>query len=107
MPKEANGNEITVHTVKLQSQSSEFQGVVQMFTKTMNSVTVKRVERIQNPLLYQAYQLRKQKMDKDNGGNNELQLFHGTAYNNVKKINSQGFNRNFSGQVHGERIYVV
>ena len=107
MPKEANGNAITVHTVKLQSQSSEFQSVVQMFTKTMNSVTVKRVERIQNPLLYQAYQLRKQKMDKDNGGNNELQLFHGTAYNNVKKIISQGFNRNFSGQVHGERIYVV
>lgn len=75
-----------------------------MFTKTMNSVTVKRVERIQNPLLYQAYQLRKQKMDKDNGGNNELQLFHGTAYNNVKKINSQGFNRNFSGLAHGTRL---
>ena len=107
MPKEANGNAITVHTVKLQSQSSEFQSVVQMFTKTMNSVTVKRVERIQNPLLYQAYQLRKQKMDKDNGGNNELQLFHGTAYNNVKKINCQGFNRNFSGLAHGKRIYVV
>ena len=107
MPKEANGNEITVHTVKLQSQSSEFQSVVQLFTTTVSSVAVKKVERIQNPLLYKAYQLRKQKMDKDNGGNNELQLFHGTAYNNVKKINSQGFNRNFSGQVHGERIYVV
>ena len=46
-------------------------------------------------------------MDKDNGGNNELQLFHGTAYNNVKKINSQGFNRNFSGLAHDKRIYVV
>ena len=46
-------------------------------------------------------------MDEDNGGNNERQLFHGTAYNNVKKINSQGFNRNFSGLAHDKRIYVV
>ena len=107
MLREANGNEITVHTVELPPQSSEFQSVVQMFTKTVNSVAVKKMERIQNPLLYKAYQLRKQKMDKENEGNKERQLFHGTAYNNVTKINSQGFDRNFSGLAHGKRIYVV
>ena len=102
MPRQPNGNEVTVHTVKLRSHSSEFQTVVQMFQKTAGSVPVRRVERIQNPLLYQAYQLRKQKMDKDNGGNNERQLFHGTAFTNVKKINAQGFNRSFSGLAHGK-----
>lgn len=102
MPKQRDGNDVTVHTVRLASHSTEFQNVVQAFQRTAGSAVIRRVERIQNPLLYQAYQLRKQKMDKDNGGNNERQLFHGTASRNVKKINSQGFNRNFSGVAHGK-----
>lgn len=102
MPRTRNGNEITVHTVRLAPHSSEFQSVVQAFKKTAGSVAIMNVERIQNPLIYQAYQLRKQKMDMDNGGNNEWQLFHGTAPGNVKKINSQGLNRNFSGVAHGK-----
>lgn len=102
MPRQRNGNEVTVHTVRLAPHSSEFQSVVQEFQKTAGTVAITSIERIQNPLLYQAYQLRKQKMDKDNGGNNERQLFHGTASGNVKKINSQGFNRNFSGVAHGK-----
>ena len=102
MPRTRNGNKVTVHTVRLAPHSSEFQSVVQAFKKTAGSVAIMSVERIQNPLLYQAYQLRKQKMDKDNGGNNERQLFHGTASGNVKKINSQGLNRNFSGDAHGK-----
>ena len=95
MSRERKGNEVTVHTVRLASHSPEFQSVAEAFKKTAGSVVIMSVERIQNPLLYQAYQLRKQKMDMDNGGNNERQLFHGTASENVKKINSQGFNRNF------------
>ena len=91
-----------MHTVRLARHSSEFQSVVQEFQKTAGAVAISRIERIQNPLLYQSYQLRKQKMDKDNGGNSERQLFHGTASRNVKKINSQGFNRNFSGVAHGK-----
>ena len=102
MPRQRNGNEVTVHTVRLAPHSSEFQSVVQAFQKTAGAIAITSIERIQNPLLYQAYQLRKQKMDKDNGGNNEIQLFHGTASGNVKKINSQGFNRNFSGVAHGK-----
>ena len=106
MPRQGNGNEVTVHTVKLAPHSSEFQSVVQAFKKTAGAVAITSIERIQNPLLYQAYQLRKQKMDKDNGGNNERQLFHGTASGNVKKINSQGFNRNFSGIAHGKQTLI-
>ena len=103
MPRQRNGNEVTVHTVRLASHSSEFLSVVQQFQKTAGAVAITSIERIQNPLLYQAYQLRKQKMDIDNGGNNERQLFHGTASGNAKKINSQGFNRNFSGAAHGKQ----
>ena len=102
MPRERNGNVVTVHTVRLARHSSEFESVEQAFQKTAGSVAIMSVERIQNPRLYQAYQLRKQKMDMDNGGNNERQLFHGTASENVKKINSQGLNRNFSGVAHGK-----
>ena len=102
MPRQPNGNEVTVHTVRVASHSSEFQRVVQEFKKTAGAVAITKIERIQNPLLYQAYQLRKQKLDRDSGGNNERLLFHGTASRNVKKINSQGFNRNFSGVAHGK-----
>ena len=42
-------------------------------------------------------------MDKDNPeANNERQLFHGTHSDNVKKINTQGFDRSFTGSAHGE-----
>lgn len=91
-----------MHTVRVASHSSEFHSVLQEFQKTAGAAAITSIKRIQNPLLYQAYQLRKQKMDKDNGGNNERLLFHGTASGNVKKINSQGFNRNFSGVAHGK-----
>ena len=63
---------------------------------------VRSIERVQNPTLYQAYMTKKQNMDKTNAGrNNERELFHGTAAQNVAKINAQGFNRSFSGLAHG------
>ena len=68
---------------------------------TAGAVNIQKIERIQNPLLYQSYIVRKQKMDKDLGGNSERQLFHGTEARNVSLINTQGFNRNFCG-AHGE-----
>ena len=64
---------------------------------TVGNYSISGIERIQNPHLYQSYQLRKQRMDKDNGGNNERQLFHGTSPDNV----SQGFNVSFSETASG------
>lgn len=61
---------------------------------------IQKIERIQNPHLYKQYMLRKQKMDEDNGGNSERQLFHGTDAKNIRAINAQGFNRSFCG-AHG------
>ena len=97
MPLGQAGNEVTVHTVGLSPTSREYQGVASKFHKTASSVAIVSIERIQNPHLFQSYQLRKEKMDKDNAGNNERQLFHGTNPNSVTKINTQGFNRSFSG----------
>jgi len=87
----------TVHTVQLSTDSSEYRDVVNKFQATVSAVNVQKIERIQNPHLYQNYMLKKQKMDQDNGGvENERQLFHGTRRENISHINMQGFNRSFS-----------
>ena len=89
-------------TVQLSPASREYQDVNLKFQQTAGSVVISSIERIQNPHLYQAYQLRKEKMDKDNGGNNERQLFHGTNPDRAVKINTEGFKSSFAGSVNGE-----
>ena len=109
MPPDEWGNYVDVHLVKLTCSSVEYQDVVERLQQTVPSnLMIKSVERIQNPYLYQAYQLRKQKMDRDSPQeNNERQLFHGTNSDNVTKINTQGFDRSFSGSAHGEGLEVM
>ena len=104
MPRIQVGNDVTVHSANLCQSSLEFQDVSLKFHRSVKgSVVISSIERIQNPHLYQTYQLRKEKMDKDNGGDNERQLFHGTIPENVVLINTQGFNRSFSG-VNGKNF---
>ena len=91
----------TVHAVPLKPASSEYRNVASKFMETACEVNIQKIERIQNPYLYMQYMVRKQKMDKDNGGNNERHLFHGTDTNNIRAINTQGFNRSLCG-VHGK-----
>ena len=97
-------SDLTIHKVQLLPGSSEYQDVLQKLQATVGAIHVQKIERIQNPHLYQSYMVRKQKMDKDTGGNSERQLFHGTDAKNVKHINTQGFNRSFCG-AHGEYLY--
>ena len=94
----------TVHKVHLHPGSSEYQDVMHMVQATAGQVIIQKIERVQNPHLYQSYMVRKQKMDKDTGGNSERQLFHGTNFESVSHINTQGFNRSFCG-VHGECLH--
>ena len=94
----------TVHTVPLLKSSSEYKDVMHKFLATASGVNIQKIERIQNPHLYQCYTVRKQKMDKDIGGNSELQLFHGTDPKNVSHINTRGFNRSF-GWVYGKWLH--
>ena len=93
--------DMTVHTVQLSQSSNEYQDVLRKFNATAGGVDIQKIERIQNPHLYQCYTLRKQKMEKDVGGNSERQLFHGTDAENVSHINTQGFNRSLCG-THGK-----
>ena len=93
-------HDMTVHTVTLDQGSSEYQNVASKFQTTGGRMQIQKIERIQNPHLYKQYKLRKQKMDEDNGGNSEQQLFHGTDAKNIRAINAQGFNRSFCG-AHG------
>lgn len=107
MPRDDRGHHVTFHIVRLASASAEYQDVAEKFYETVHYEEIKSIERIQNPFLYQGYQLRKQKMNRDNGGNNEQQLFHGTNPDNVTKINTQGFDRSFAGSAHGESFKVI
>ena len=96
MPLNEDGKEVPVYTVRLSPGSSEYKEVANKFHQTARSTNIVTIERIQNPHLYQSYQLKKEKMNSDNERNSERQLFHGTKPDNVAKINNQGFNRSFS-----------
>ena len=97
------GHDSTVHKVLLLPSSPEYQDVVRKFQATAGALKIQKIERLQNPHLYRSYMVRKQKMDKDTGGNSERQLFHGTDSKNVNHINAQGFNRSFCG-AHGKSL---
>ena len=101
--------DMTVHMVPLSKLSLEYKDVMRKFQASTSSipggVNIQKIERIQNPHLYQCYMVRKQKMDKDIGGNSERQLFHGTEAKNVSHINTQGFNRSFCG-VNGKWLHL-
>ena len=96
MPLNEDGKEVPLCTVKLSRESPEYKEVANKFHQTVRSANIITIERIQNPHLYQSYQLKKEKMNSDNERNSERQLFHGTKPDNVAKINNQGFNRSFS-----------
>ncbi|XP_054826363.1 protein mono-ADP-ribosyltransferase PARP14-like isoform X2 [Eublepharis macularius] len=87
-----------VIAVELNPGMQEYQDVQQMFNKTCQSFTIEKIERIQNPYYWQAYQIKKQEMDAKNGTtNNEKRLFHGTASSSLTLINNSGFNRSYAG----------
>ena len=90
-------DDTTVHLVPLSKSSPEYKDVTRKIQATTGGVNIRKIERVQNPHLYQCYMVRKQKMGKDIGGNSERQLFHGTDANNVSAINTQGFNRSLCG----------
>nr|XP_058949793.1 protein mono-ADP-ribosyltransferase PARP15-like [Pocillopora verrucosa] len=94
------GHHSTVHKVQLLPGSPEYQDVARKSQATAGAFNIQKIERVQNPHLYQSYILRKQQMDKDTGGKSERQLFHGTYAKNINHINTQGFNRSFCG-AHG------
>ncbi|XP_015674623.1 protein mono-ADP-ribosyltransferase PARP14 [Protobothrops mucrosquamatus] len=100
IPEEWDAMEETmrVKVVELKPGMKEYKKVHDMFNQTSKGYTIKKIERIQNPFYWQAYQIKKQEMDAKNGKvNNEMLLFHGTASTSLTHINSTGFNRSYAG----------
>ncbi|NXH12567.1 PAR12 polymerase, partial [Bucco capensis] len=66
--------------VEISNVSSEYNNIKQLFHQTMKSYRVLKIQRIQNPSLWEVFQWQKKKMKKENGGQEacEKLLFHGT-----------------------------
>jgi len=97
-PKDSLGKEKDVHLVQLDpiNHAKEYSRVADEIKKTA-SITITKIERVQNPGLYRAYMVRKDQMDQKSGGNEKF-LFHGTAQGSCSSINKFGFNRSYCGK---------
>ncbi|KAM9287600.1 protein mono-ADP-ribosyltransferase PARP14 isoform 2-T2 [Morus bassanus] len=88
-----------VKLVNLKPSCLEYVGVQSKFKKTCPSFVIEKIERIQNPFLWQTYQIKKSSLcTKNKSQNNEKLLFHGTAASSLSTINYNGFNRGFAGK---------
>ncbi|MEQ2175108.1 hypothetical protein GOODEAATRI_014819 [Goodea atripinnis] len=88
----------TCHAVPLQSGSSEYAEILNLFKATCNRAVTK-IERIQNPALWKSLQIKKHEMEvRNNHQNNDKRLFHGTSEATVPIINERGFNRSYAGK---------
>ncbi|NXB17225.1 PAR14 polymerase, partial [Rhagologus leucostigma] len=85
-------------TVELKPASREYKDVQERFLQTCQSFKIEKIERVQNPYFWKAYQIKKCEMDKKNGTRkNEKLLFHGTSKESLTLINKHGFNRSYAG----------
>eukprot|EP01125_Pyxidicula_operculata_P022250 TRINITY_DN898_c2_g1_i1.p1 TRINITY_DN898_c2_g1~~TRINITY_DN898_c2_g1_i1.p1 ORF type:complete len:775 (+),score=190.33 TRINITY_DN898_c2_g1_i1:1415-3739(+) len=98
--------EYNLKLVTLSSTSDEFTKIETEMKKTLANITILKIERIQNKILYEKYCENKKLMDKKNnlivqpGFNNEKFLFHGTRSTAPVTIynSTDGFDHKFSGE---------
>ncbi|NXA09458.1 PAR14 polymerase, partial [Sapayoa aenigma] len=87
-----------VKVVEVKPETREYRDVQEKFLQTCQSFRIEKIERIQNPFFWKAYQIKKREMDNKNGHrNNERLLFHGTSKESLTLINYHGFNRSYAG----------
>ncbi|KAM9224811.1 protein mono-ADP-ribosyltransferase PARP14 [Dugong dugon] len=85
--------------VELQPTHPEYNTVAGKFNQTCSNFKILKIERVQNPDLWNCYQAKKKTMDaKNNQINNEKLLFHGTDGSSVPYVNQNGFNRSYAGK---------
>ncbi|XP_054569894.1 protein mono-ADP-ribosyltransferase PARP14-like [Eptesicus fuscus] len=85
--------------VELQPGQPEYSKVADAFNQTCSQFKIEKIERIQNPSLWQHYQTKKKTMDDKNGQiQNEKLLFHGTDADSLPHVNQHGFNRSYAGK---------
>ncbi|XP_019864200.1 PREDICTED: poly [ADP-ribose] polymerase 14-like, partial [Amphimedon queenslandica] len=98
MPFDSQGKEKRFYLVPLPAISPEYETAKAAFNKTMTRSysQILSIQRLQNPVLYYQYAVRKKEMEKRNpkGHQNERLLWHGTSPDTLDKINTCGFDRN-------------
>ncbi|KAM6202237.1 protein mono-ADP-ribosyltransferase PARP12 [Rhynchocyon petersi] len=88
--------------VTLSPSSEEYQKTHELFSRTLPSYVIQKIERVQNVGLWEVYQWQKGQMQKQRGDGevNEQQLFHGTKASFVDAICQQNFDWRVCG-LHG------
>ncbi len=85
------------------NDANEYKKIEDEIRKTSN-VTITKIERVQNPVQYRLYNVRKEQMEQKKGSNEKI-LFHGTDSESCAGINKSGFNRSYCGK-HG-KIHIM
>uniref|UniRef100_A0A8C5RUN1 PAR12 polymerase n=1 Tax=Laticauda laticaudata TaxID=8630 RepID=A0A8C5RUN1_LATLA len=96
--------------IELNRGSQEFLKIENLFQLTMKSYKIHKIERIQNPSLWQVYQWQKEQMKKKKGGQkiDERLLFHGTSSPSLKAICTDNFDWRLcgtNGTIYGKGSY--
>ena len=81
-----------LHSIDIDSTTDEWGKVASHFAKTLPNNTIHRIERIQNPRLWNYYGLKREEISAKNGGNpNERWMFHGSRASAYDTIITDGF----------------
>lgn len=102
-----------VEMIDVPDTSEEYQCVVQPFLNTLQElkpfIDILQVQKVNNPLLYNQYQLKKLRMVmSDPEKPAERILYHGTNEISAREICHYGFNRSFCGKnatLYGQGVY--
>ncbi|KAG8508533.1 LOW QUALITY PROTEIN: Protein mono-ADP-ribosyltransferase PARP14 [Galemys pyrenaicus] len=98
-----------IRVVGLPPGHPEYNFVARRFHQTCADFMIEKIERIQNPVLWNSYQTKKKTMDaKNHHVINERLLFHGTDADSVPHVNCNGFNRSCAGKnavIYGKGTY--
>ncbi|XP_039218127.1 protein mono-ADP-ribosyltransferase PARP12-like [Crotalus tigris] len=88
--------------IEISDSSEEYHEIKILFEKTMQDYVIHRLQRIQNPSLWQVFQWQKEQMKKLNRGKeiDERLLFHGTNTSHLYDICGQNFDWRICG-THG------
>lgn len=95
---------VPLRVVDLATSSKGYRFALAEFNKTMtrgrNYTSIVKIQRVQNPSLYQQYASKKKSLDSRNPSSvqNERWLFHGIMERAISHINQTNFNRSFRGQ---------
>ena len=98
VPREWEGDLETFSMKEVPPDSAEFNKVLLLMQKTMSSVRISRLERIQNRWLWNRYSQHCDEIKEKNGGMlMEKELFHGTGANDPQLIykGEEGFDMRF------------